>query len=341
MTDPDDARVAYADVRLLFDSLTAPATGSRLAYAAEQLGSAGVRLGKSQGGSPCLILATQDTTSHQDRHYANLRLRHGLRLRLRASDDLASYSVLECVSDDESVRDWFLRLVPTVYAKLAEASHLGSVQQLVENLSELFRLIDRDAHRSLAGLWGELALISASADPATAVSAWHTIGESTHDFSSVGSHVEVKASEFGRQHHFSPAQLQPGAQVMVASLLLEQSDDGSSVLDLYEETLDLLERRPDLQHKVHELVIACVGRRLSAAEDARFDLPTALSTIRFILGEDVPQLMEPFPVGVSDVRFTADLSRSPQADERVLSRSDLWRNIAAQELRRGQLRQHR
>lgn len=209
VTDPSEGRLTYADVRLLFDSLLAPSQGSQLAYAAEPLGTGSVRLGKSQGGAPCLILSTQSSVPHQDRHFANLRLRHGLRLRLRTNDDLSTYSVLECVSDDESIRDWFLRLVPSLHAKLAEATQLESVQDLVENIAELFRLIDRDAHRSLTGLWGELALIAASDDPAAAVSAWHVSGESTHDFSSLGFHVEVKASEVAvditsRRRSFSP-----------------------------------------------------------------------------------------------------------------------------------------
>jgi urease gamma subunit len=334
VTDPEDGRLVYADVRLRFDSLVAPSQGSQLAYATEPLGPGIVRLGKSQSGSPCLILTTQSSVSHQDSHFANLRLRHGLRLRLRTNDDLSTYSVLECVSEDVSVRDWFLRLVPSLHAKLAEASQLESVQDLVANLAELFRLIDRDAHRSLTGLWGELALITASDDPTAAALSWHVSGDATHDFTSQGAHVEVKASELGRKHHFSPAQLQPEEQVLVASLLLEQSDDGSSVLDLYDEALELLEARPDLQQKVHELVIACVGRRLSTAEDSRFDLPTALASARYVIAGLVPQLREPFPAGVSEVRFTADLSGCQQADAGTLANSALWTNLAASQLRR-------
>lgn len=253
---------------------------------------------------------------------------------VRGDSTLDTYSVLECVSGDESIRDWFLRLVPSLSEGLAVVDSLQGLQELVERIAELFRLIDRDAHRSLAGLWGELVLITASDEPSAAVSAWHVDDRATHDFTSEGIHVEVKTSEAGRKHHFAPRQLQPGSEVLIASLLLEQSDDGASVMDLYAEVLELLPDDFELQQKVHELVIACVGRRLSTAEDVRFDVPGAIGGLRLVLGEAIPQLREPFPAGVSDVRFVSDLTAAEQVSPSEVSRRPLWANLGASYVRR-------
>ncbi len=97
---------------------------------------------------------------------------------------------------------------------------------------------------------------------------------------------------------------------MIASLLLEEADYGASVMELYEEVIELLPEDPDLQEKVHVAVIAGVGRRLAAAEDCRYDVPAALRNAAFFVAHDVPQLAPPFPLGVSDVRFVADLAEA-------------------------------
>lgn len=238
MTDPKgESEISYPHIRRIFDKLTAPrdAVGG-LAYATEHLHPYDVRIGKSRDGHPALLLPTSGTpnTPGGDRHFANLRLRHGLRLRTGRSSEVSNFSVLECVSSDPAVRDWFLRLLPNLLEQLRRAPARDDVARQIEQVGELFRRLDTLGHRHLNGLWAELALIAISAEPELLVQAWHAEPTSTHDFTADGRHVEVKCTEAPeRRHHFASSQLVPANAVIVVSLVLESADLGNSLMELY------------------------------------------------------------------------------------------------------------
>lgn len=324
--------IDYGRLRRAFDRLTPPPTESHLAYATHPLEIADLRLAKSQDGHPCLLLpaARWSGAVSADRHWANLRLRHGLRLRVVEERDAETFTVLECVSADLAIGDWFLRLLPSLIDGVASTDGAQAIDEQVTRLSELFRVIDSNSHQTLPGLWGELAVIAGSLQPAMAVTAWHADPGAVHDFTAHGFHVEVKTSEaMGRKHHVSPAQLHPPEHVLLMSLQLEESDAGTSLMELYDEVLELLADHPALQAKVHTQVLACVGRRLGAAEDVRFDLPTVLSSVLVVATDDVPQLRGPFAAGVSDVRFVTDLSNVTPATTTSINSSQLWACLAS------------
>jgi len=314
--DEHDA-VDYQLLRRLFDQLSPPTAGdSSVAYSTEPLPGESVRLGKDRQGNPALImpLDARHGRSLRDRHYANLRLRHALNLKLEGvSHDQHphAYSVVECVTDDVNVVDWFLRLLPAIYEHAV--SPVGGFEALDEEIArigELFRRLDSAAQSELKGLWAELTLILNAHDVPLAVQAWHAKNEAVHDFTVDGLHVEVKCTEGPeRRHTFSSQQLQPLDSVIIASFVVEVAD-GPSVLDLYEELSVRLAAIPDLQHKVQTQVLGAVGRRLREADEIRFDPTGALRSLRFVPAINVPHLSEPFPPGVSYVRFTSDLSSS-------------------------------
>lgn len=285
-------------------------------------------MGVGQDGNPCLLVPLAEAAAgRSDRHYANLRLRHGLRLRLREAEQLGTYSVLECVAGDPNVQDWFLRLVPSICERFVATLSLADVDAHIDRIAELFRLLGRDAHKSLVGLWGELVLILGANDPLAAVRAWHVLSTAPHDFTAAGVHVEVKATEGTRQHHFSLQQLRPHDSTLIVSLVLEASDDGQSVLDLYEEVLELVGHDPDLQEKVHRLLMSAVGFRLGAASDVRFDAIAALGSAKAVVADEVPRVPEPLPRGVSDVRFVSDLDMSSPAASDLLEGHALWSSL--------------
>ena len=72
-------------------------------------------------------------------------------------------------------------------------------------------------------------------------------------------------------------------------------------------------------------VISAVGRRLAEAEDTRFDLRSALTALRWVRAEDVPQIQPPFPPGVSDVRFVSNLDTAILAADDDFDQAKLWR----------------
>ncbi|MFG2044000.1 PD-(D/E)XK motif protein [Dactylosporangium sp. NPDC048998] len=324
--------LAYPDVRRIFDRLPSPADGAATtSYATEQLASPAVRLGKTPEGLPALVVAEPGVppTSLPDRHYANLRLRHRRVLRLVDDQQPAIYSVLECVTHDPAVQDWFLRLLPSLLERIGDngADELG---RQVAWLNELFRNFDSEANKDMTGIWAELFLLHEARDPVHATTAWRSAGSYRYDFTDDGNHVEVKATTHAeRRHAFSASQLVPPDRVLIASLVLDRSDRGPSVLDLYHRIAALLTGSLQAGEKLHQHVMALVGSRIAEADDTRFDTLAAKGNLRFYRASDVPQVSVPFPNGVSNVRFTADLSNATPAPSGLREWSVLWGNLLA------------
>ena len=318
MTDVERESVNYESLRRLFDRLDPPSDdgSSAIAYSTERLAGGTLRLGKSRNGNPALLIPADagQYSNPRDRHFANLRLRHSLSLRIEGDlDDQQAnhYSVAECVTNDPAVIDWFLRLLPAIYEACSVDGRFDALDEEIARLGELFRLLDTGSHSELTGLWAELALLANARDKVQAVKCWHVHSGSLHDFTLKGENVEVKCtSGRERRHVFSAGQLEASDAVTVASFVVEQAD-GPSILDLFDNLLAALAGHSDLQHKLQTQIMSAVGRRLAEAEDTQFDLVLAARSLSFVRGADIPRLHEPFPAGVSNVHFTSDLSSSP------------------------------
>ncbi|SFR11751.1 Putative PD-(D/E)XK family member [Lentzea waywayandensis] len=323
--------LTYADVRRVFDRLPLPEDTAGTSYATEQLVGQTIRLGKTHEGLPVLVIAepSELRTALQDRHYANIRLRHQRVLRLVDGQEPSTYSVLECVTRDPAVQDWFLRLLPSLLERVGDKG-ADELNHQVAWLNELFRNFDSAAGKDMTGIWAELFLLHEAFDPVHAITAWRSDRDSRYDFTDDGSHVEVKATTHAdRKHAFSASQLEPGDRVLVASLLLDRSDRGASVLDLYQQIAVRLAGASEAGEKLHRHVMAMVGTRVAEADDTRFDMQAAGENLRVYRAVDVPQVSAPFPVGVSNIRFTADLTDTATAAPRLGERSALWKELLA------------
>jgi hypothetical protein len=320
----------YADMRRVFDRLSSPVDGaSASSYATEQIAGPAIRLAKTHEGMPALVVVEPADlrTSSPDRHYANIRLRHRRALRLLHGQESAAYSVLECVAHDLAVQDWFLRLLPSLLERIGDKG-ADELNHQVAWLNELFRSFDPAASNDMTGIWAELFLLHKVADPMYATTAWHSDRSSRYDFTDDGHHVEVKAATHAeRKHFFSASQLDPPAQVLIASLVLDQSDRGPSVLDLYQQTAVRLASSREAGDKLHRQVMALVGSRIAEADDTRFDAQAAAENLRFYRAADVPQIGTPFPDGVSNVHFTADLTTVAVAPAELGEWNALWRQL--------------
>jgi Putative PD-(D/E)XK family member, (DUF4420) len=324
--------LTYSEVRLAFDRLPAPSgAAATMSYTTDHLTDTGVRLGKTAEGLPALVVAEPEAvpTSLPNRHYANIRLRHRRVLRLVDAELPATYSVLECVTHDPAVQDWFLRLLPSLLERVADRG-ADELDRQVAWLNELFRSFDTAAGKDMTGVWAELFLMRQADDPVHVATSWRSTQSHRYDFTDGGNHVEVKATTHpNRRHAFSASQLTPADRVLVASLVLDRSDHGSSVLDLYQEIAAELTGAPELGEKLHRHVMALVGSRVAEADDTRFDVRAAAENLRCYRAVDIPQVSAPFPAGVSGVRFTADLTTATPVGRDLGRRSALWRSLLA------------
>src|SRR4051794_41628885 len=92
--------------------------------------------------------------------------------------------------------------------------------------------------------------------------------------------------------------------------------------------MELIPGDPALKEKVKAGVMGGVGRSLVGAEDCRYAARAVWGRAPFFVAHDVPQRAPPFPPGVSDVRFVADLTHAAPAPEEMLRGNRLWASLS-------------
>lgn len=171
----------------------------------------------------------------------------------------------------------------------------------------------------MQGLWAELFLISRAYDAVTSVMAWHLNPEDRYDLSAGDQRVEVK-SAIGRvrQHYFSLEQLRPpmGTTLLIASMFVERTGAGLSVLELANQIRARVSNNPDALLRIDQVIGLTLGENWRYASEERFDQALAQTSLTFFEAEVVPALEWDIPPGISEVRFKADLTGKPPANLR-------------------------
>src|SRR6266853_2317682 len=106
------------------------------------------KLGKDEGGCPCLLVSTGPATKGRTRVplvLENLAILFDLRCHVLApgkAPQLGTFTVIKCVSADAVVRSHFLALLPGISAALGRTSDKTKIASVVEEIVELFRALN-------------------------------------------------------------------------------------------------------------------------------------------------------------------------------------------------------
>lgn len=216
-------------------------------------------------------------------------------------------AVLRCRFEQSGVQLAFENVAAALCSRLDDEGALDlSVQ--IPSLERLFAAFREDALTAIIGLWAELALIAHATDVVAVARAWHGDPRDVFDFRHDEAAVEVKASrDAAREHWISLDQWRAGkhARCELASMVVVPLDDGTSVADLIERVEAALAAEPALQSKVLEVSARTLGRDFGRASMERYDLESALKSLRFVPLGDVPHAT--FDPGVLDARWRASL----------------------------------
>ena len=165
-----------------------------------------------------------------------------------------------------------------------------------------------DAPADLVGLAGELCFIWQARGPIAAAKAWRIDPDEQFDFLSGSLRVDVKSGNRQRTHGLSFEQAKPpGGTVGIIGSVLESAGGGISLGDL----LSALERKLAASEeaivRIPTVVASTLGSALLTSMAWRFDLALAESSMQFFDAAETTAIRAPLPVGVSGVRFNADL----------------------------------
>jgi hypothetical protein len=298
-----------------FESLPRP---SAPGFYTVEPGTHRVRAGRSYENHPAVLIEFIDPHSASTpRRLANLSYAPPTLVDLATRDGTrqARLAVLECRTRDPALGSYFFRVVASMLSDgITLTSELG-FESALDALVTLFRSLQRPGVRTVQGLWAELALISWSADAATALSSWHSNTRALHDFAAGSFRLEAKSSLRGlREHTFILDQLVtlPGGATLVASLLLCETEDGASVFDLIEVICARV--GPGSAARLETIVADSLGNNWYDAVDVRFSVDGARRSLQLYEAQDIPSIPQPLPPEVKEVRFTVDLSGTPHLE---------------------------
>jgi hypothetical protein len=268
-----------------------------------------VSLGPQQ--QPVLLLSCASSASLKRPPITlqHLTVEFGTRFRVRAPSGVLedNFVVVSLRGDDLRFAEAFCLAADALVGGLPEAPSASDIEKVIREFVEVLSALSLPSSRAVAGLWAELWLMSAAADPHGAVTAWHRDPSDRFDFSFTGHFVEVKATEQeNRSHDFSYEQLQrSGVPVKVASLRLRRVQGGKSVADLVATLQNYL--NAELRTKLVKNVFGAIGSAVTEASEIRFDEAFAESHLRVIAADRVPAVLIPVGSPISSVRFRVNL----------------------------------
>ena len=283
-------------------------------------------VGRNSSGCPCILLGGRDEQMHAPIRLAGIEAHFALPCRiaiLGGNERQETLTVVACSSVDAESQLYFLHVCQTIVHIVGANPTLQQIFDAVGRLVDLFRQLTRPASRSLVGLIGELFTIYRSRNPEIAVRAWRRSDDDRFDFAIDDVRLEVKATgDRVRAHNFSSEQCQPppGTVGVLASLFVERSGGGMSLMDLLNDIVMRLDGNDDLVLKVQETVAATLGETMTIALTTRFDDVLAQSSLKLYELSTIPAIRDDIPSEVTQVHFRSDLSRSP-----TLSIGDLVR----------------
>jgi hypothetical protein len=235
-------------------------------------------------------------------------------------------TVVTCTAPELQIQEYFLHVCETIVRIVGPTPAQGRVVEVVQRLIDLFQRLTRPSSRSVLGLIGELYVIARSRDAAQAVRAWRSADDDRFDFTLKDLRLEVKASsERARVHYLSAEQCRPppGTVGVLASLFIEITGGGMSVQELVRGIEGHLAASGDLVLKLQETVAETLGQSLPIALAIRFDERLARASLQLYDLATVPGIRENIPVGVTQVRFRSDLSRTPPLTPSEVANGDL------------------
>lgn len=273
-------------------------------------------------GRPALLVEANDARSREV-------VRRGLRLQHRASchvdlngkEEQLNVSLVACESDDVSLQEAFISVGEIVLQRLKSATQ-ADVVAILEELIELLERPGEPSREGAIGLFAELLVLSLANDPMVAVRAWRVGASDRFDLALGAARIEVKASGTReRRHRFSMEQCvpDPGTKAFVASTLVHETSNGTSVRELAERVQGLVKADAELVMKVQRTLFSIMG--LPRSGEPTFDEAHARTKLSWYDVEDIPAIRSA-PKHVDQVRYRIDLevAGSLTVDE-VISRA--------------------
>ena len=282
------------------------------------------KIGCSEENFPMFFVETSDNKMQNDIKMEYFKVLFNRKCQWATSGggtEIKKYTIIQLNSHVPELQRYFLEVVLLVLFKLNATPQNSALREEILNIINLFASSKEVSKETIIGLWSELFVIEQSTDPSYLLASWHVTPEDKYDFNDGESKIEVKATTGDkRAHAFSIDQLHPNphSDLIIASLLIQQSGIGESIMDLmdriYPRVSDL-----DLQYKLQSIVLQTLGTSWEEVSKMFFDYDFAKNSYKLFASKDIPAISkDDVPPQVSSVKFVSDLSGVTALDRECL-----------------------
>uniref|UniRef100_UPI000F8F729E PD-(D/E)XK motif protein n=1 Tax=Shimia sediminis TaxID=2497945 RepID=UPI000F8F729E len=311
MTTTDDIANSFSE---LTNATSQPGVGSILA-AEIRVDLPSWAIGTDDCGNVCLLVTTLFKQSKKPPSIMlqNLEIQFQIKCvveRASGKSETNEFTVIRLTSNRTEDRRIFFSVCGSLIDYVGDQPNESFLKKSIIRLANLFRKLLLPPRSSDIGLFGELIYIFCASNPASAVSAWRNSESDKFDFWTPDLRIEVKATTLRqRRHEFSYEQCnfpidQKG---FVASILLDESSRGSSLLDLQELLENQLAGDLESTFKLRSVISETIGNLDSEMPMRRFDFETAVNSLLVFDLTEIPAVRGDLEPGVSGLRFNSDL----------------------------------
>ncbi len=315
------------DLKKIYDKLPLPKKSDSNSFSAKAIkGFENHRIAKNFNDNPSLLILISDKNQDffvANQNLFNIKVTHNVKCEIETDRKIShnNFSVVSYIGQNDDVKDIFLKTCQVLIKSLGQNPSNKKIKQTVDKFIELFRAIKEPPKKSIQGLWSELFLIEQSDFSEKIILGWHSIPEEKFDFSFDKLRIEVKSSVTeARIHHFSMAQLNSvsDTEIIIASILLNTSVVGLSVIDLMKKISSKLDAFPKQKEKLHLLAYSTLGVDVERVNEIKFDYELAKESLQFYKSNDIPKIESTnIPKEVSNIRFTSNLINSNHLETNI------------------------
>jgi hypothetical protein len=208
------------------------------------------------------------------------------------------------------MHEYFLRIIEGIIQELQANLSARKLNDEIEHLVRLFSTPKVSSDQTILGLWGELVFILNSRTINESIDAWHIDRDNLYDFSFSENNIEVKTTtRSNRTHEFNNSQLKSFKKlnVTIASIMTEKAALGRSIMELWEEILNLTEE-PEARSKLSRIISETVSQDVESLNQKKYNYNMAVSTMKEFDSEYLPNILdEHIHQAISRVHVTLNL----------------------------------
>lgn len=265
---------------------------------------------ESEDNYPCILVKNM----HNKRQISNLatdNLSFKLNSVLLVDDEEFFFHIIKSKKSDYEARQQFRVVYNYLFNRIDQPVDDTTMYELVESLQEYFSITPASDKKALQiGVFGELFTLLTLYENGypEIVEKFHKNFYSRHDIE-INSRVrvEIKTTEKEtRIHEFKHEQIcRNDVEVYVVSLLLELSQEGLSLYELFLQAMELISDVEDV-FMLEKLMRRC---EVSASTvGIRVSRDKATEEMRFYEASRLPMIDAPIPNGVTGVKYNVDCS---------------------------------